>query len=138
MADPGAFSDVVIDGTRARPADARDSLADSDLAARFAADPFNPPDPDPAEQAEVRELIRRGDLVQTSGIVFAASAVEDAARVVAALLAASPDGITVAQARDAWGTSRKFAIPLMTRLDETGVTRRRGDLRIAGPRLPEI
>lgn len=133
-----SLDDVVIDGTRARPADARDSLADSDLAARFAADPFNPPDPDPAEQAEVRELIRRGDLVQTSGIVFAASAVEDAARVVAALLAASPDGITVAQARDAWGTSRKFAIPLMTRLDETGVTRRRGDLRIAGPRLPEI
>ena len=26
----------------------------------------------------------------------------------------------------------------LTRLDDTGVTRRRGDLRIAGPRLPEL
>ncbi|NDH22745.1 MAG: hypothetical protein EBY49_02060, partial [Actinobacteria bacterium] len=43
----------------------------------------------------------------------------------------------VVEARDAWGTTRKFAIPLITRLDETGVTRRRGDLRIAGPRLPQ-
>ena len=65
------------------------------------------------------------------------SAIDEAARVVARLLADQPDGITVAEARDAWGTTRKFAIPLITRLDETGVTRRRGDLRIAGPRLPQ-
>jgi len=53
-------------------------------------------------------------------------------------LAHQPDGITVAEARDAWGTTRKFAIPLITRLDETGVTRRRSDLRVAGPRLPQL
>jgi selenocysteine-specific elongation factor len=75
--------------------------------------------------------------VQEGGVVFAASAIDEAARVVARLLADQPDGITVAEARDAWGTTRKFAIPLITRLDETGVTRRRGDLRIAGPRLPQ-
>ena len=28
-------------------------------------------------------------------------------------------------------------MPLLARLDNTGVTRRRGDVRIAGPRLPE-
>ena len=83
------------------------------------------------------ELVRRGALVQEGGVVFAASAIDEAARVVARLLADQPDGITVAEARDAWGTTRKFAIPLITRLDETGVTRRRGDLRIAGPRLPQ-
>ena len=55
---------------------------------------------------------------------------------VARLLRAKPDGVTVAEVRDAWDTSRKFAIPLLSRLDSTGVTRRRGDLRIAGPRLP--
>ena len=85
-----------------------------------------------------RELIRRGDLVSQSGVIFAASAIDEAAKVVARLLVDQPDGITVADARDAWGTTRKFAIPLITRLDETGVTRRRDDLRIAGPRLPEL
>ena len=56
---------------------------------------------------------------------------------VARLLAAHPDGVTVAEVRDAWGTTRKFAIPLLARLDNTGVTRRRDDRRIAGPRLPD-
>jgi selenocysteine-specific elongation factor len=130
--------DLVTDGGHVRSAATGDALAESDLVARFAADPFNPPDPEPGEQAEIRELIRRGDLVSQSGVVFAASAIDEAARVVARLLADQPDGITVADARDAWGTTRKFAIPLITRLDETGVTRRREDLRIAGPRLPKI
>jgi len=132
------LADLVIDGGHVRSAATGDALAESDLVARFAADPFNPPDPAPREAAEIRELVRRGDLISQSGVVFAASAVDEAARVVARLLADQPDGITVAEARDAWGTTRKFAIPLITRLDETGVTRRRDDLRIAGPRLPEV
>ncbi|MEO0493152.1 MAG: selenocysteine-specific translation elongation factor [Actinomycetota bacterium] len=131
------LDDIHIDGARARAADSVDVLADSDVVARLEADPFAPPDLDDADPAEVRELVRRGALVQESGVIFAASAIDEAARVVARLLAEKPDGITVAEARDGWGTTRKFAIPLITRLDETGVTRRRGDLRIAGPRLPE-
>jgi selenocysteine-specific elongation factor len=39
--------------------------------------------------------------------------------------------------RVALGTSRKYAVPLATLLDGRGITRRRDDLRIAGPRLPE-
>ena len=132
------LDDLVVEGGRVRPADAADPLAGSGVVARLAAEPFAPPAIDDVDPAEIRELIRRGDLVQLDGVVFAATALDDAARVVARLLAASPDGITVAAVRDAWGTTRKFAIPLITRLDETGVTRRRGDLRIAGPRLPEI
>jgi selenocysteine-specific elongation factor len=42
----------------------------------------------------------------------------------------------VAEVRDALGTTRKFLLPLLTVLDASGVTRRRGDLRIGGPRLP--
>ena len=131
------LGDLVVEGGHARPAAAADPLAESGVVARLAADPFSPPDVDDVDPAELRELIRRGELVQVNGVVFAASAIDDAARVVARLLADKPDGITVAEARDRWGTTRKFAIPLITRLDETGVTRRRGDLRIAGPRLPE-
>ncbi|MEC8069894.1 MAG: SelB C-terminal domain-containing protein, partial [Actinomycetota bacterium] len=132
-----ALDDITIDGARARAAGSTDVLADSDLVARLEADPFAPPELDDADPAEIRELVRRGALVQEGGVVFAASAIDEAARVVARLLADQPDGITVAEARDAWGTTRKFAIPLITRLDDTGVTRRRGDLRIAGPRLPQ-
>ncbi len=57
---------------------------------------------------------------------------------VARLLAASPDGFTVAAIRDELGTTRKFVLPLLAQLDATGVTRRRGDLRIGGPRLPTL
>ena len=46
-----------------------------------------------------------------------------------------PDGFTVADFRDAAGNSRKHTLPLLSRLDATGVLRRRGDMRIAGPRL---
>jgi selenocysteine-specific elongation factor len=49
-----------------------------------------------------------------------------------------PDGFTAADARDALGTTRKYAVPLLSHLDATGVTRRRGERRIAGPRLPAI
>ncbi|HLG91443.1 MAG TPA: SelB C-terminal domain-containing protein, partial [Acidimicrobiales bacterium] len=46
-----------------------------------------------------------------------------------------PEGVTVAQVRDALGTTRKFLLPLLGLLDARGVTRRRGDLRLAGPAL---
>ena len=42
---------------------------------------------------------------------------------------AAPDGITVSAFREALGTSRKFALPLLEHFDRTGVTRRDGDLR---------
>ncbi len=57
---------------------------------------------------------------------------------VARLLAATPDGVTAGEVRDALGTTRKHAIPLLALLDAAGVTRRRGDLRLGGPRLPSL
>ena len=86
--------------------------------------------------AEARALARRGLVVERDGCWFAAAAVDDAARVVAGLLAASPDGVTVSAVRDALGTTRKYLLPLLAHLDASGVTRRRGDVRIGGPRLP--
>ncbi|MDW3220617.1 MAG: selenocysteine-specific translation elongation factor [Acidimicrobiales bacterium] len=129
---------VQTDGGHARVADAADPLADHSFLAELEAAPFNPPDPAGVDRAELRELVRRGDVVEEDGVYFARSAIDAAARVVAGLLAAAPDGVTVAEMRDAWGTSRKFAIPLVTVLDDNGITRRRDDLRIAGPRLPEV
>jgi selenocysteine-specific elongation factor len=39
------------------------------------------------------------------------------------------DGITVSALREALGTTRKYAVPLMEWFDQQGVTRREGDLR---------
>ena len=123
---------------RARDADSADPLADHPFVAAAAAEPLSPPAPSGVSGDELRLLVRQGRLVESDGIHFAAAAVDEAAVVVARLLADQPEGVTVAEARDAWGTTRKFALALLARLDSTGVTRRRGDLRIAGPRLPEL
>ena len=40
---------------------------------------------------------------------------------------------TMAQLRDAWGVTRKHAVPLCEYLDEIGITKRDGDTRTAGP-----
>jgi selenocysteine-specific elongation factor len=127
---------VTVDQGRARPAGAVDHLADHPFPAELAAAPFDPPGADDVDRAELAELVRRGLVLVQDGNWYAPSAVDAAARIVARLLADQPDGVTVAEVRDALGTTRKHALPLLTLLDDRGVTRRRGDVRIAGPRLP--
>ena len=123
---------------RAGPAGGGDPLADHPFVKAAGSAPFAPPAPSDVPNDELSLLVRQGRLVESSGIHFAATAIDEAARVVARLLADQPEGVTVAEARDAWGTTRKYALALLARLDSTGVTRRRDDLRIAGPRLPEL
>ncbi len=130
------LDDVVVDAGRVVHVDAIDPLDGHPWLDALAAEPFTPPDP-PADigRNEIRELVRRGAVVEVGGVAFAASAMDDAAATVRSLLVDHPDGITVAQVRDALGTSRKFVVPLLEHLDATGRTRRRDDVRIAGPRL---
>jgi selenocysteine-specific elongation factor len=127
---------VVVDAGRVREAGAADPLADHPFVAALAAQPFSPPDPTGISRQELRELVRRGLVVEQDGCWFAPSAVEEAARQVSRLLVEHPEGVTVAQVREALGTTRKYALPLLARLDADGVTRRRGDVRVPGPRLP--
>ena len=134
-----ALDGVRVEGGRAVPDDAP-ARADVDhpYVAALDASPFSPPTPEEAgvDRREVRELVQRGVVVERDGFHFSATAVDAAVRVVAAVLAESPGGVTASQVRDALGTSRKYLLPLLNHLDATGVTRRRGDVRIAGPRLP--
>jgi selenocysteine-specific elongation factor len=130
------MTDVVVDATTVRAAGTSDPLAAHPYLEVSRAGGFAPPPPDGVDRGELRELVRRGLLVARDGVHFHADVVADAATVAARLLADHPDGFTVAQFRDATGASRKFALPLVAELDARGVTRRRGDLRIAGPRLP--
>jgi selenocysteine-specific elongation factor len=129
---------LVVDGGRVRAAGSVDPLGGHPFVTALEASPFSPPEPDGVDRSELRELVRRGLVVERDGCYFAPSAIDEAARRVAGLLSASPDGVTVAQVRDALGTTRKHALPLLSHLDATGVTRRRGDVRVAGPRLPAL
>jgi selenocysteine-specific elongation factor len=97
--------------------------------------PFSPPAPKElgVDQAVVRALVRDGALVDIDGVLFTADALEEArTRVVDALRARGH--LTVAEIRDLLGSTRKFVVPLVGWLDREGVTRRRGDDRIPGPR----
>ena len=132
------MDDVVVEAGIVRPADAVDVYADHPYLVESLGGGFAPSQPDDVDRSELRELVRRGHLVVRDGVHFHADTVEAAATVAAGLLAATPEGFTVAEFRDATGTSRKFALPLLAELDARGVTRRRDDLRIAGPRLPPL
>jgi selenocysteine-specific elongation factor len=79
------------------------------------------------------ELIRAacadGRLVRVSpDIVISPELMARAERIVRDL--ARPPGITVSAFREALGTSRKYALPILEHFDAGGLTRRQGDLRV--------
>ena len=65
----------------------------------------------------------------------AADLVEHANQVNALIVAAlrERETLTVADARDILQSTRKYVLPLLSRLDAEGITRRRGDERVLGP-----
>ena len=130
------FDDVAILAGRARLAAARDPLSDHPFLAALLASGVTPPDPSAADKAALRELLRRKMIVERDGVYFHPDTIDAVAEAAARLVSANPEGFTVAQLRDEIGASRKFALPLVNELDARGITRRRGDLRVAGPRLP--
>ncbi len=132
------LDEIVVDASTVRTADVVDPFADHPYLAAVRSGGFTPPQPDTVDRAELRELVRRGWLVARDGVYFHADTLDVAAALAARLLADSPGGFTVAEFRDATGASRKFVLPLVAELDARGVTRRRDDLRIAGPRLPAL
>ena len=132
------LDDVDLNAGRVTPAGSVDPFADHAFLADLLDGMFTPPPPDSVDRGDLSELTRRGHVVQRDGLYFHPQAIDAASDTAAQLLAASPDGFTVAQFRDATGASRKFALPLVAELDARGVTRRRDDVRIAGPRLPQV
>lgn len=138
LAAVSARDGIAIENGRARAAGARDPLADHPFVAELLAGGFSPPDPTGVDKAQLRELVRRGLVVEREGLYFHPKVIAAAGRTAAELLQAHPDGFTVSQFREALGNTRKHALPLAAELDATGVTRRRADVRIAGPKLPPI
>ncbi len=131
-----AQDDVVIDGVTARLGSAPDPLAAHPAVAALAAGGLAPDPPTGIERGELRELARRGVLVERDGLWWHVDAIGVAAVVAADLLADQPAGFLVGEFREAAGVTRKHAVPLLAELDSRGITRRREDLRIAGNLLP--
>jgi len=121
---------LVRDASRTVPtADTPDAVA---LVAALDASPFTPPTP--GDIALARALVREGVLVDVNGVLFTRGAVDKARRLLVERFAIT-DTVSVGDARELLGSTRKYVVPLMEWFDANGVTRRRGDSRIAGPRL---
>ena len=126
---------VIENGRLYSPDKAPSQQLHSPILDALEATPFAPPDTKTFDRDELRRLTQSGRVVNLDGIHFAASALDAAHDVARRLLAAQPAGFGASEFREALGTSRKYAIPLAEALDARGITRRRGDVRIAGPRL---
>jgi selenocysteine-specific elongation factor len=76
----------------------------------------------------IRHLVARGQLAKLpSGLILATATLNALRR---DLLATAWDRFTVADFKDRFGLTRKWAIPLLEHLDSTGATRRMGDDRM--------
>ncbi len=127
------------DGARVRQGGAIPQLTDQQQQSlgafydRVAADRFSPMSVKEAKAMLGDELYRfaveRGDLIQVSADVFfdARTYGEMVERL--RQLCSGSIGISVAEVRDLFNTTRKYALALMEHLDEVGVTVRQGDLR---------
>ena len=104
------------------------------LLAQFERQPYTTPSYKDSSAAVGEEvlgvLIARGDLVQASPeVLFLPRTYKDMVTRVRSYI--SQEGsITLAQVRDLFGTSRKYAQALLEHLDETGVTKRVDDARV--------
>jgi selenocysteine-specific elongation factor len=102
------------------------------VVAAIASDPVHPPAiKDLVSQGIGRDAIdaaaRAGLVVRVApDLLFIPTLIERAETIVTSAGAA---GITVSAFREALGTSRKYALPLLEWFDQRGVTRREGDLR---------
>ena len=117
----------VVDDTAALPPEVQRAV--DDVRTRLAADPFAAPEAPELVAAglgprELAAAVRSGQLLRIADGVYLAP---DVAAVARARLAGLAQPFTLSAARQAWGTSRRVAVPLMEWLDAQGVTARLPD-----------
>ena len=94
--------------------------------------PYSPAAGISLDQDLLNLLVYRGDVVKTaSGTVFSAAAFNEMVLKITNHLKQSGK-ITVAEARDLLGSSRKYVLALLEQMDEMKLTKRVGDERVAG------
>jgi selenocysteine-specific elongation factor len=106
----------------------------SDLLARYRADPFMPPSRKEAEaligSEAVALLVSQGELVSVGGDVLFEQEAFQTLRAAVETHIRDQGQVTVADLRDQFHTSRKYALALLEYLDRLRVTRRVGDARV--------
>jgi selenocysteine-specific elongation factor len=124
--DGGAV--IALPGHAPALTEAEQRVAESYLAA-LRANPYSPPS-DGAPPREITEyLAATGQIVRAGDVTFSADAyVEMVAAITARLRERGT--ITLAEVRDMFGTSRRYAQALLEHLDAERVTRRLGDARV--------
>lgn len=92
--------------------------------------PYAPPSDLRLDPDLLNMLVAQGRVVKIGGdVVFAAAAYKEMVEGITAHLK-SHGSVTVAQVRDMFSTSRKYALALMEHLDSQKITRRVGDERV--------
>ena len=93
-------------------------------------DPYSPPTDSPIDPEVLNVLATEGKVVKVSDtVVFSNSAYQEMVDRISAHIKERGE-ITVADVRDLFGTSRKYALALMDYLDQQRITRRVGDIRV--------
>ncbi|MCL2840040.1 MAG: selenocysteine-specific translation elongation factor [Defluviitaleaceae bacterium] len=118
------------------------SIIRNELLSRLEKDGFTPPSPEEllaqyqkaakkTAESILAAMLTEGVVTYTEPtIIFASETIAQAKAIFRTQAACGGDGVTLAQFRDATGTSRKFALSILEFLDRSGVTRKIGDARI--------
>jgi selenocysteine-specific elongation factor len=106
------------------------------LLQRFRQNPYTPPDRNEAEAAlgteALNALIEQGQLVKLGdGVLFLRETYDQAIAKLVQFLREHKT-MTVAEARDVLGATRKYILPLLEHMDTLKITRRLGDQRVLG------
>ncbi|UCC59323.1 MAG: selenocysteine-specific translation elongation factor [Dehalococcoidia bacterium] len=102
----------------------------------LAQNPFAPPSDMAIDTELLSVLIKQHKVVRVSdSVVFAASAYDEMVKRIVAHIRANGK-ITLAETRDLFNTSRKYAQALLEHLDQEKITRRVGDERVLGSSSP--
>jgi selenocysteine-specific elongation factor len=88
----------------------------------------------PGCESVLQMMLDNAEAVELRGMVFATAVVNRAAQRIAEHVRLHGT-LSVGQARDLLGGSRKYLMALLEHFDTIGITRRRGEVRIAGPEL---
>ena len=90
------------------------------------------PDTNELDRNIIRQLVQKKILFEHDNIAFHTETLSSLRPVLQQLWSQHPHGFTMANLRDALAITRKHALPLANCLDKVGLTKRQGDVRVAG------
>ena len=96
---------------------------------------ITPPSSASLDRDTIRRLVAAGILFEHDGLAFHRDCLDALRPDLSFLWSQHPDGFTVSHLRGQLGITRKHAVPLAECLDRSGLTSRRGDVRVRGPRF---